>query len=237
MHCPLTNKDIYGLMKRKEYNEIEKYMLSCCGESVHDAEHIYRVLYNAMDIAATEKDVNTDVLITACLLHDIARADELNDKTIDHAVYGSEKAYNWLIGHGFGIRFSESVRDCIKTHRYRGNNAPESIEAKILYDSDKIDAAGYMGIARTLMYKGLISQPLYTTENGIVQDGSGNRNSFFGEYVFKLSKVYSRLFTDRAKEITAEMKHDAEHFYNTLYRDINNNYVKGQAVIDSILEP
>lgn len=223
-------------MKRKEYNEIEKYMLYCCDESVHDAEHIYRVLYNAMDIAGTETDVNTDVLITACLLHDIARADERKDKSIDHAVYGSEKAYNWLIENGFGKQFSESVRDCIKTHRYRGDNAPKSIEAKILYDSDKIDAAGYIGIARTLMYKGLTAQPLYTTENGMIQDGSSNRNSFFGEYIFKLRNVYDRLFTDRAKAMTAEMKQEAEHFYNTLYSDVNKNHVNGLARINEILK-
>ncbi len=223
-------------MEREEYNKIEKYMLSCCGESVHDAEHIYRVLYNAMDIAKTEADVDMDVLITACLLHDIARVDEFRDKSIDHAVYGSEKAYKWLIENGFEEKFSKSVCECIKTHRYRGNNIPQTIEAKILFDSDKIDAAGFIGIARTLMYKGLKAQPLYTKENGEIQDGSGNRNSFFGEYVFKLRKVYDRLFTDRAKEMTAKMKQDAEYFYNTLYSDIKSSYANGQAMIDECLE-
>lgn len=222
-------------MKREEYNQIEQYMLSCCGESVHDAEHIYRVLYNAMDIAKTETDVDMDILITACLLHDIARADELKDKSIDHAIYGSEKAYKWLTQNGFEEAFSESVRECIKTHRYRGNNVPQTIEAKILYDADKIDAAGFIGIARTLMYKGLTAQPLYTKENDVIQDGSSNRNSFLGEYVFKLRKVYDRLFTDRAKEMTAKMKQDAEYFYNTLYSDINRNYTNGQARIDEML--
>lgn len=222
-------------MNREEYDKIEKYMLSCCGESVHDAEHIYRVLYNAMDIAKAQGNVDTDILIAACLLHDIARADELIDKSIDHAVYGSEKAYKWLIENGFEEKFSKTVSECIKTHRYRGNNIPQSIEAKILFDADKIDAAGFMGIARTLMYKGLKAQPLYTKENGEIQDGSSNRNSFFGEYVFKLRKVYDRLFTDRAKEITVQMKQDAEYFYNTLYSDINSTYANGQAMVNEIL--
>ena len=150
-------------MTKEKYLKIEQYMLTCCGESVHDSEHIYRVLYNALDIAKTEDNVDLEILITACLLHDIARVDELANKEIDHAIYGSEKAYTWLTQNGFDEKFSRKVRECIKTHRYRGNNIPESIEAKILFDADKIDAAGFMGIARTLMYKGLKGQPLYTT--------------------------------------------------------------------------
>lgn len=223
-------------MTKENYQKIEQYMLTCCGESVHDSEHIYRVLYNALDIAKTEDNVDLKILITACLLHDIARVDELVNKEIDHAIYGSEKAYTWLTQNGFDEKFSRKVSECIKTHRYRGNNIPESIEAKILFDADKIDAAGFMGIARTLMYKGLKGQPLYTTENGIVQDGSNNRNSFFGEYVFKLKKVYDRLFTDRAKEITEKMKSDAQYFYDTMHNDISNFYSTGKAIIESIFE-
>lgn len=222
-------------MNKEEYKKIESYMLSCCGESVHDEEHIYRVLYHAVDIAQTEKNVDMDILIAACFLHDIARVDELKNKELDHAVYGSEKAYKWLIENGFDNDFSKSVSECIKTHRYRGGNIPESVEAKILFDADKIDAAGFVGIARTLMYKGLKGEPLYTTDNGIVHDGSECRKSFFGEYVFKLSKVYDRLFTDRAKQITETMKKDAGCFYNTMFNDINNSYINGQKIIDAIL--
>ena len=47
---------------------------SCMGDSAHDKEHIYRVLYSALDIAQGEAGVDYDVLIAACLLHDIARA-------------------------------------------------------------------------------------------------------------------------------------------------------------------
>lgn len=223
-------------MKKEDYNKIENYMKSCCGESVHDEEHIYRVLYNAIEIAENEKNVDMDILVTACLLHDIARIDELNDKSIDHAVYGSEKAYGWLMTNGFDKAFSSRVAECIKTHRYRGNNIPDSIEAKILFDADKIDAAGFMGIARTLMYKGVIGQPLYVKENGKILDGTDGNKSFFNEYTYKLSKVYDRLFTDKAKQMTAKMKNDAQYFYETLYNDLNNSNIHGQEAIRNLLD-
>lgn len=223
-------------MKKEEYNKIEDYMKSCCGESVHDEEHIYRVLYNAIEIANGEKNVDTDILIAACLLHDIARIDELKNKAVDHAVYGSEKAYNWLISNGFDKAFAQQVSECIKAHRYRGNNIPDSIEAKILFDADKIDAAGFMGIARTLMYKGVIGQPLYVKENGKILDGTDGNKSFFNEYTYKLSKVYDRLFTDKAKQMTERMKRDAQYFYETLYNDLNSSNIQGQEAIRSLLD-
>ena len=58
-------------MTKKTYEQLEAYMKSCMQDSAHDMEHIYRVLYTALDIADHEKDVDYDVLICACLLHDI----------------------------------------------------------------------------------------------------------------------------------------------------------------------
>ena len=57
-------------MDKETYTLLEKYMLECMGDSAHDKDHIYRVLYNAMDIAEAEQNVDYDVLICACLLHD-----------------------------------------------------------------------------------------------------------------------------------------------------------------------
>lgn len=223
-------------MKKEDYKKIENYMKECCGESVHDEEHTYRVLYNALAIAESEEAADTDVLIAASLLHDIARIDELRDKSVDHAVYGSEKAYKWLASNGFDEAFSKRVADCIKTHRYRGSNIPDSIESKILFDADKIDAAGFIGIARTLMYSGLHSRPIYIKKNGKILDGSEGNNYFFREYVYKLSNVYDRLFTDKAKQITKQMRIDAEYFYKTLYNDLNKSYIQGQEIINTHLE-
>lgn len=225
-------------MNKDTYSKIEGCMLENCGESVHDCEHIYRVLYTALDIAQHEKsEVDTDILIAACLLHDIGRAEELKNKKIDHAVYGSEMAYKWLVENGFDNLFAQRVSECIKTHRYRGNNIPRSIEAKILFDADKIDAAGYMGIARTLMYKGIIGEPLYITDNGTVSDGTDNsEHTFFREYVFKLSKVYDRLFTDRAKETAERKRAAAQHFYSTLYSDLDTLYSDGKESLNSYFD-
>lgn len=64
-------------MTEENYLQWENYMLSCMEDSAHDKEHIYRVLYTALEIARTEQNVDYDVLVCACLLHDIGRKDSM----------------------------------------------------------------------------------------------------------------------------------------------------------------
>ena len=136
-------------MTREAYQLLEAHMLSCMGDSAHDKEHIYRVLYSALDIAQGEAGVDYDVLIAACLLHDIARGEQFADPAVCHARRGAERARTFLLDPGFGEDFARRVSDCIRTHRYRSEDPPASLEARILFDADKLDVTGAVGIART----------------------------------------------------------------------------------------
>lgn len=95
------------------------------------------------------------------LLHDIGRKEQFENPELCHAIAGSEK-----------------VKHCIKTHRYRKNNLPESLEAKILFDADKLDVTGAMGIARTLIYKGIVSEPIYCRGKTDCERKTGFRSCF-----------------------------------------------------------
>lgn len=225
-------------MSRATYDLIEAYMKSCMSDSAHDMEHVYRVLYNALEIAEECGNVDYDVLVCACLLHDIARAEQLSDPSICHALYGGDKAYRFLVENGFEADFAERVRHCIRTHRYRSGNAPESIEAKILFDADKLDAAGAVGIARTLVYKGAVGDPLYNVrEDGSISDGSGDEKpSFFQEYRYKLQNVYDRFFTAKGEAMARERKAAAEAFYSSLYREVSSSRESGRSTLKKLFD-
>ena len=147
-------------MKQLEFERINTHMQGCMKDSAHDREHVYRVLYAALDIAKSEKDVNYDILIAACLLHDIGRQAQIENPSLCHAEVGAEAAKEYLLGCGYGQDFAEQVAECIRSHRFRKEQPPKSIEAKILFDADKLDVTGAMGVARTLLYGGRLSRPL-----------------------------------------------------------------------------
>ena len=224
-------------MNRENYELIENYMLSCMGDSAHGEDHIYRVLYNALRIAKTEENVDYDVLITASLLHDIGRKEQFENPKICHAQAGSEKAYRFLVENGFDVQFAEQVRYCIFTHRYRENNLPQTLEAKILFEADKLDVTGAMGIARTLLYKGKVSEPLYSLlPDGTVSTGEDDTEpSFFQEYKYKLEGLYSKFFTRKAEEMAKKREMAAVTFYNELYNEVKVSYQNGKEELEKQL--
>ena len=224
-------------MNKETFAMIENYMLSCMGDSAHGEDHIYRVLYNALRIAKTEENVDYDVLITASLLHDIGRKEQFENPKICHAQAGSEKAYRFLVENGFDVQFAEQVRYCIFTHRYRENNLPQTLEAKILFDADKLDVTGAMGIARTLLYKGKVSEPLYSLlPDGTVSTGEDDTEpSFFQEYKYKLEGLYSKFFTRKAEEMAKKREMAAVTFYNELYNEVKVSYQNGKEELEKQL--
>ena len=224
-------------MNQQNYTLIENYMLSCMEDSAHGEDHIYRVLYQALEIAKTEENVDYDVLITACLLHDVGRKEQFADPKVCHAMAGAQKAYKFLTENGFEEEFAERIRHCIQAHRYRESNPPQTLEAKILFDADKLDVVGAMGIARTLLYKGKMGEPLYSLlPDGTVSDGVGDTvPSFFQEYKYKLENLYSKFYTKKAAQLAKQRQAAATDFYNSLFKEANDSYGNGKEELGKLL--
>jgi len=212
-------------------------MLRCMGDSAHDREHVYRVLYTALDIAEMEPATDRDVLVAACLLHDVGRPEQFADPSVCHAAVGAEKARRFLMTEGFDETFAARVADCVRTHRFRSDAPPASIEAKILFDADKIDVAGAMGIARSLLYIGEVGEPLYVLQaDGEVSDGTDQTlpHNFLQEYKFKLEKLYDHFFTVRGRELAESRRMAAVSFYEALLRETVNSCHRGKEFLDTL---
>lgn len=196
---------------------IQSYMKKCMTDSAHDLFHIYRVLNYAKIIAVHEQSVDDEILTTACLLHDIGRQIQFQSPNLCHAEEGAKMANSFLLDLGWKNERAAWVASCIYTHRFRANNPPESIEAKILFDADKLDVTGAIGIARTLLYKGQVYEPIYTLNqnNTICTSQCPNSpESFIKEYNFKLKKLYNHFYTKTAKTIALSRQPIAEQFFN-----------------------
>jgi uncharacterized protein len=213
-------------MKKAEFQKIENYMLECMKDSAHDPEHIYRVLYTALKIAKTESAINTDILIAACLLHDVGREAQFENPDICHAAEGGIMAERFLKSIGWTEKDSRHVKDCISVHRYRSDNSPKTIEAKILFNSDKLDVTGAIGIARTLMYKGRVGESIYTIKEGNIDSGTDSKSpaSFYKEFHFKLARLYEEFYTAEAKNIANKRKEISQLFFNSLVNEIDEEY-------------
>jgi len=180
-------------------------------DSAHDFDHVLRVLANAQHIGATE-GANMDILRTAVLLHDISRADQYRTGK-DHAAEGARRAREILEEAGQSKEFIEAVCHAIAAHRFRVNNPPKTLEAKILYDADKLDSIGAVGIARAFAFGGFKNRPLWR------EDDDGEHTTL-QEFRVKLVKVKDTLFTHTAQQIAQGRHQHMVSFFEQMAAEV-----------------
>lgn len=192
-------------------NRAKEYFAGAKG--CHDWSHVERVYNLAVKIAKKEK-ADLNVVKAAAYLHDIGRNEEIISKgRICHAQKGSEHAEKILKAYDLEKEIVENIKHCILSHRFRNSIRPLSIEAKILFDADKLDSIGAVGIARDFLFAGHSgSNCLYTgKEKKLACDsrdyGYTKEDSALLEYYIKLKKVRSAILTKEGKRI-AERRHD-----------------------------
>ncbi len=193
--------------------EVEKELIC----SAHNMDHVMRV-YNLCSVLAESEEVDIEVIKAAALLHDIGRAKEDADHSgkTDHAILSGEMAIPILKELGFSNDKIEIIKECITQHRYRSGNKPKTLEAKILFDADKLDTLGAIGIARSFGWVGRNNARIYSKVeinsyieenlggkiNGRIQDKTKHSPQI--EFETKLKFIGERLYTEKAKNMCDE---------------------------------
>jgi len=188
-------------------------------EGAHDFDHVLRVLRLAERIGAAE-GADMEIVRTATLLHDICRSREIEGGGC-HAQAGAERGRQIL--SGWPVEKVEAVAHAIEAHRFRGGFRPKSLEAQVLYDADKLDSIGAIGVARAYMMAGKLGQRLWTE---VPEDASAEKNPLTAEhsapieFKVKLKRVKDSLFTETAKVIAEERHRFMAEFFARLEEEV-----------------
>jgi uncharacterized protein len=178
-------------------------------DAVHDFDHVLRV-YRMAERLAREEGGDLEIVRAAALLHDAegsAPGGEGEERASHHHA-SAQFAGQVLAAEGWPAERIAAVQHCIRAHRFRDRTEPPAtIEAKILFDADKLDVLGAIGVARVVAYSALDGQPFYAQPSeAFLQTGQeepGEPHSSYHEYLFKLRKVHDRLFTPTARALAA----------------------------------
>jgi uncharacterized protein len=175
-------------------------------DSVHDFDHVLRVLALAERIGQAE-GADMEIVRTAVLLHDVGRA-QADAKGLDHAAVGAEQVSEILKGQPSAKL--ESVVHAVAAHRYRTAPQPETLEAQVLFDADKLDAIGAVGVARAFAYGGAHGQRLWAPVESVdaarwkEKGDDPETHTPVHEFVVKLSQLKGLLFTPTGLAIAEE---------------------------------
>lgn len=194
-------------------------------DPVHDFDHILRVYAMAERLGA-QIGADIDILRAAALLHDAEGATPGGAGRKQHHLASAEFAERVLIEEGWTEERIAAVQHCIRAHRFRGTGeSPQTIEARVLFDADKLDVLGAIGVVRVVAYAVLNRQPVYAQPSArFLAEGEkepGELHSAYHEYLFKLVKIKGRLFTPAARAIAEEREVYLGEFFQRLGKEIN----------------
>ncbi|PDT85325.1 HD domain-containing protein [Sinorhizobium sp. BJ1] len=135
----------------------------------HDAAHLIRVWKNTARIQA-EEGGDSRQLAAAVLLHDCVAVEKNSPSRAGASRLAAEKAWQILDGLRWRTLEISAVAHAILTHSFSANMAPETLEAKILQDADRLDAIGMVGAARCFYIAGRMGSGLYDPLDPLAED-------------------------------------------------------------------
>jgi len=193
-------------------------------DQVHDFEHVMRV-YKLAEVLAQKEGADIEIVRAAALLHDAQSASGSEDLRMEHHEAAAVFAAEVLEQEGWPPERMQAVQNCILTHRFRAGLAPETLEAKVLFDADKLDAIGAIGAARALAFAVLDGQPLYAEPSDAFRNTHkpqpDEAYTAYHEFLFKLSRIKDRMQTQSGKAMAAERHTFMQNFFSQLRDEVN----------------
>ena len=208
----MTNQTIEQLRKAVQLRLPEKRMA-----------HVLRVEEQIRFLGELLLPEELPRLQIAALLHDIARPEECASKgRLCHAKLGAEQIVPLLEENGFPAGIIREVADAVRSHRYRGKDTPASLEADIIFDADKLDSLGAVGIGRAFLFAGHENARLHNTEEeALNSEAYSKEDTAYREYLVKLRYLPRRMRSDAGRKLAVAKAAFMADFFEQLNREIN----------------
>jgi uncharacterized protein len=205
-------------LKLKKLREEVKKRLE--NDSAHDFVHVMRVLKNATMIAKKEK-ADIGIVTAAVLLHDLVTYPKSDRRSKNSALKSAEESKKILKKHGFNQGEIEIISDAIRDHSFSRGTIPQTLEAKILQDADRLDALGAIGIARTFAVGGSENRPFYNDKDPFCKRRSPDDKSWTVDHFYKKLLLLEEAMNTKTGRIEAGKRMKIiKKFLNELKKEI-----------------
>ncbi len=217
-------------LETKVWEIVDSYYTK--GDWAHGRSHIERVLRTAVEIGKRE-GADLEIIKLSAILHDIF-ANEEKHKGVEgfrHEIEASKEARKILKRLGLADKTVDAVCHCIESHRKRtGKIQPQTIEAKCLFDADKLDCIGAIGIGRSAFMSLDLGQEFYKEEDidvykrknirpdGTIIDYAQHSSNL--EYELSLKEVANRMSTETGRRLAKQRSAFMDEFYSRLGKEL-----------------
>lgn len=169
-------------------------------DAAHDISHIKRVVKTAKSLCAQEQ-AELEVVLPAAYLHDCFTFPKNHPERATSSKVAADKAIAFLKSIDYPAHHLDAIHHAIVTHSYSANITPETIEAQIVQDADRLDSLGAIGIARCLFVGQSFDAELYNHEDPFAEERDLDDKHFSVDHFYvKLFKLAQTMNTESAKQ-------------------------------------
>ena len=205
-----------------QYAELKTIARDACAgaDSAHDWQHVLRVAASAAALCAAE-GADAAVAVPAALLHELINLPKNHPDSARSGELCAERALAVLAGLGWPAERAERVAYCIRVHGFSRGIVPDTLEARVLQDADRLDAIGAIGVARCFATGAVMRQPFYDPGDPFCARREPDDKRFSVDHFYrKLLRIEGTLHTATARRLAAERSRFMEAFLAQLAAEI-----------------
>ena len=178
-------------------------------DTAHDISHFRRVWMTAQKIMANQA-VEPQVILTACYFHDIVSLPKNHPERGQSSRLAARKTREILHRDfpDFPPAHYDAVAHAIEAHSFSAGIAPQSLEAKIVQDADRLEALGAIGLARVFAVSGALGVPLFDAHDPFADARTPDDRAFaLDHFQTKLLRLPDTMQTEMGRELA---RHNAD---------------------------
>ncbi len=168
-------------------------------DAAHDIEHVKRVVKTAKQLC-DEENADIAIVLPAAYLHDCFTYPKDHPNRKQSSAIAAKKAIAYLESIQYPQHYHDAIAHAIEAHSFSANIRPNTLEAQIVQDADRLDALGAIGVTRCIQVSTQFNAQLYNDNDMFAKERELNDKQFtVDHFQTKLFKIVDTMNTESAK--------------------------------------
>ncbi|EOV9301548.1 HD domain-containing protein [Vibrio parahaemolyticus] len=189
-------------------------------DAAHDIEHVKRVVKTAKQLC-DEENADIAIVLPAAYLHDCFTYPKDHPNRKQSSAIAAKKAIAYLVSIQYPQHYHDAIAHAIEAHSFSANIRPNTLEAQIVQDADRLDALGAIGVTRCIQVSTHFNAQLYNDNDMFAKERELNDKQFtVDHFQTKLFKIVETMNTESAKLEANKRKAFMQTYLKQLYDEV-----------------
>jgi uncharacterized protein len=199
------------------------------GDPAHDLAHVRRLAITAHALALAENAV-LEVVLPAAWLHDCIVLPKDSDQRPQASRLAAAAAAEFLQEQGYSSEHIPAIHHAIESHSFSAGIPPQTLEARVVQDADRLDAIGAIGIARCLSLGGVMGKPLYDPDEPFPEAREPDDTRYTLDHFYvKLLKLAGLMQTSAGRREAERRTEFTRIYLAEFYHELKGGGLPGRA--------